>query len=257
VITDAKKSAFTGADVFTELGYSFSRALYGDVSFLPSAANIYSSSASHVPGTLVNKDGTIYLIGPIADSPALFGIPSMAIFNSWGYSMSNVLTANSYDRNLPTGPVISARTPGELSPFEVIQTPPTVQISSLIPSSGQLGTMVTITGSGFSATENYVDVIIKNSFYSTSARAQISSDNKTLSFTMPSSLTAPCIDQPPPGSGVTVTPQDPNLDIYWRGYCSSKNIRTGDTLSVVLSNSSGSSNSQIFTVTGTATPPVN
>ena len=96
LITSGKKAGFTSANVFTQLGYNFSYVMSGDVSFLPSTANIDTPTAPHNPGTLINKDGTVYLVA----NNGLLGLPNWDTLKSWGYSPTDIIPANSADRNL-------------------------------------------------------------------------------------------------------------------------------------------------------------
>lgn len=112
LITGGKKAAFTSASVFTGQGYSFSRAINGDSSFLEKTANIDNASAAHLPGTLVNNGGTVQMVV----SGGLWGIPSVDVFNTWGYSFADVVPANSADTAKSQVGVIPARMAGELVP---------------------------------------------------------------------------------------------------------------------------------------------
>ena len=125
VITGGQRAGFTSADVFQGLGYSFSNVLVGDTSFLPTMAPVSSTSIAHPVGALINMSGTVYLV----TATGRLGIPSLAVFNSWGYSFNNVVPANSYDSALPMSTaVMMALTPGQLSPTNPttgIVVPPT------------------------------------------------------------------------------------------------------------------------------------
>lgn len=112
LITGGKKAAFTSAAVFGAQGFSFANAYNGDSSFLTKTANIDNGSAAHSAGVLVNNGGTIQLVV----SGGLWGTPSMDVFNSWGWKMSDVVTANAADKALTQTGVIAARTAGQLSP---------------------------------------------------------------------------------------------------------------------------------------------
>jgi hypothetical protein len=114
LITDGQKAAFTSATVFTGLGFNFSDSLSGDVSFLASAPNISNTSQAHPAGTLVNKNGTVYLVG----DNGLLGVPDMNTLSSWGYSTSDIVSADRADSATEQSGVMSARTPGALSPLE-------------------------------------------------------------------------------------------------------------------------------------------
>jgi len=112
LITGGMKAAFTSAAVFAGQGHSFSRAQYGDSSFLSKTSNIDNAGAAHRQGVLVNFSGTVYLVG----SSTLLGIPSVDVFNSWGYSFADVVTANAADNSMTKSGVMCARTAGDLNP---------------------------------------------------------------------------------------------------------------------------------------------
>ena len=119
LITAGKKAAFTSSTVFTGQGYSFARAYYGDSSFLEKTSNIDNASAQHRPGTLINNNGTVQLVV----TGGLWGVPSMDVFNSWGWSFADVVPANSADLLLSQTGVIPARMAGQLVPTATV-TPP-------------------------------------------------------------------------------------------------------------------------------------
>lgn len=112
LITGMKKAAFTSSAVFSGQGYSFARAFYGDSSFLEKTSNIENASAQHRPGTLINNNGTVQLVV----SGGLWGVPSMDVFNSWGWSFADVVPANSADLLLSQTGTIPARMAGQLVP---------------------------------------------------------------------------------------------------------------------------------------------
>jgi hypothetical protein len=121
LVTGGMKAAFTSAAVFTGQGFSFSRAINGDSSFLSKTSNIDSSSAGHLPGVLVNNSGTVQMVV----SGGLWGVPSMDVFNSWGYSFSDVVPANTADKALAQVGVIPARQAGQLVPTGTTTPNPT------------------------------------------------------------------------------------------------------------------------------------
>lgn len=112
LITGGMKAPFTSASVFAGQGYSFANANYGDSSFLSKTSNIDNAGAAHRQGTLVNQNGTVYLVG----TSTLLGIPSVDVFNSWGYSFGHVVTANAADQAMTKSGVMCARVPGQLNP---------------------------------------------------------------------------------------------------------------------------------------------
>jgi hypothetical protein len=201
LITDGKKAAFTSSDVFTQLGFNFNHAVTGDVSFLPSASNINDATHAHLPGTLINDNGTIKLMG----TTGTIGVPSEAILKSWGYSLADVVPANNADKSMTQTYVLYLHTAGELAPTFTAPvpspsptppgsspspaptpTPPSqVNIIQLTPSSGPIGTVVTVTGSNFTSSGNYV------LFGSASVLASMVNAN-TLEFSVPSTQPKYC-----------------------------------------------------------------
>lgn len=111
LITNGQKAGFTSASVFKGLGYSFNYVMSGDVSFLQSTGNIDSSVILHQPGTLINKGGTVYVVG----NGGLLGVPDWATLKSWGYTAADIVTANSADWNLPNAGTLSYRQPQQLA----------------------------------------------------------------------------------------------------------------------------------------------
>lgn len=112
LITNGKRAAFTSQAVFNALGFKFSQATTGDVSFMPTDVNISSSKEAHRPGVLINNNGTIQLVGP----NSLMGIPSESVFASWGYSFADVVPANTADKAKTQSGVMQSRVVGQLSP---------------------------------------------------------------------------------------------------------------------------------------------
>ncbi len=111
LITDGKKAAFTSAAVFKALGFSFTTAKTGDVSFMASDSNIDSSTEAHRKGTLVLNGKTLQLMG----KDGLVGIPSMDVLASWGYDYTKAVKVNSSDTKLSQTKVLSTRPVGELN----------------------------------------------------------------------------------------------------------------------------------------------
>jgi hypothetical protein len=105
--------------VFLKQGYNFKYVMTGDVSFLPTAANIDEPTAPHQAGSLVNKDGTVYLVA----KNGLLGLPSWETLESWGYSPSDIITANSADRNLIVIGVVTPKAPEQISPPIAVLNP--------------------------------------------------------------------------------------------------------------------------------------
>ncbi len=183
-------------------------------------------------GSLINKSGTVYLVG----QKGLYGFPDLATFNSWGYTFSQVVTANSAESALSQIGVVPMRNPYCNNPLDQINGVCGGQnivpaISNLNPSSGPLGTQVIITGSGFTPTGNKVKFgnfgIEDNPSYRLN-----SSDGKTLVFTVPSNNYVACLSAMPP-CGVSLTLIPPGI------------------YQVSVINANGTSNSVSFTVTKT------
>ncbi len=67
-----------------------------------------SSSAPRVGQTIIiSSQATVFLVG----DRGLYGIPSLAVFNSWGWSFDKVLTANSAEEALPQVGLVPMRNP--------------------------------------------------------------------------------------------------------------------------------------------------
>lgn len=134
VITGGQKAGFTSAAVFTGLGYSFSNAKTGDLSWMAATTNIGDTTSQHRPGTLVqipiNGNPTVVLVG----NSGYLGVPDLTTFNSWGYSFKNVVVGNAADKALVQSGVMAARTPGQLSPTSLaggVVNPPSVVSGSV------------------------------------------------------------------------------------------------------------------------------
>lgn len=113
LMTNGQRAGFTSAANFLGLGYAWANVIPGDTSFLTSAPLINTTAMAHPAGTLVNDHGTVYLL----TTTGKMGIPSLSVFNSWGYSFSKVAPANSYDSALPmSAGVMNALVPGQLNP---------------------------------------------------------------------------------------------------------------------------------------------
>lgn len=119
LITENKRAGFTSAEIFNKLGFNFNTTLSGDVSFLNASTNIDSDLQAHRPGTLVNKDGTVYFVSPTG----LLGIPDWASLLSWGYSQQDIVPANTADRSAIVTGNLTARQPGQISPISSNTTP--------------------------------------------------------------------------------------------------------------------------------------
>ncbi len=122
LMVNGMPSGFTTEPNFLGLGYSYKNVLAGDVSFLAKGSNIGTTAMSHPVGTLVNDKGTVYLM----TASGKMGIPSLSVFNSWGYSFAKVVPANSYDSAIAmSSGVMNARVAGQLNPTgSTVNIPP-------------------------------------------------------------------------------------------------------------------------------------
>jgi hypothetical protein len=91
----------------------------GDVSWMTAGSMLLNSTtAPHLPGTLVNNNGTVQLMG----NSGLLGIPDVSTFNSWGYSFKKVAPANAADKAMSQNGVMATRVAGQLSPTALANT---------------------------------------------------------------------------------------------------------------------------------------
>ena len=132
LISNGMRAAFTSANIFTSLGFSFSKTLTGDVSFLAKDSDINNSSDQHRAGVLINKNGTIYLVS----SGGLLGIPSIDVLGTWGYSFGDAVTANSSDTLLSQTSVINNRQGAALSPSVASTAPSSTNSNSPVTQGG-------------------------------------------------------------------------------------------------------------------------
>ncbi len=79
-------------------------------------ANSNTVSVAARVGAIINLNGTIYLVG----KDGLYGFPDLATFNSWGYSFSQIVTANSTEVNLTMIGLVPIRSQGCSSPLDQI-----------------------------------------------------------------------------------------------------------------------------------------
>ncbi len=116
IMTAQGRAGFTSSKVFTDLGYSFDYVYPGDTSFLRTLDPISDANRFHPEGTLVNIDGTVYLIGSCYENTCQrLPFPSMEVFDSWGYWPEDIVKGNSFDRALSVGSPISKRPSDRLS----------------------------------------------------------------------------------------------------------------------------------------------
>ncbi len=169
LITGGQKAGFTSEAVFKGLGFSFSRATYGDVSWMSSTSNIDNTTSAHRPGVLVNNNGTVQLVG----SAGLLGIPDLSTFNSWGYSFSDVVAANDADKAMSQTGVMAARQPGQLSPTATTTTTPPPPVSGAVTASLASDTPATSVLAGGSSYNNVTKLSLTNGSSSAANLTQI------------------------------------------------------------------------------------
>lgn len=112
LITNGQKAGFTSATVFQGLGFNFGNTTAGDVSWMTSTSSISSATNAHLPGVLINNGGTYELV----TANGFIGIPNATTLQSWGYSFSDAVMANTADKQLSQTSVLTARQAGELAP---------------------------------------------------------------------------------------------------------------------------------------------
>src|ERR1039457_7097386 len=111
LISGGQRHGFTSASAFTSLGLKWSSVLVvtaPELDGLPLGNALSNGSAQHLPGSDIDKNGTIYWIGT---DNQLHGYPSLAVYNSWHIAndFSKVVAANAADMSLPIGSLVSAR----------------------------------------------------------------------------------------------------------------------------------------------------
>lgn len=121
ILSGGMKYGFPTEAVFKAQGYSYSTAMWADISWVSMGGTINAGDAAHLPGTLVNNGGTVQLVG----NTGLMGIPDLATFNSWGYSFAKVVPANANDKAKTQTGVMPTRVAGQLSPTGTTTTTPT------------------------------------------------------------------------------------------------------------------------------------
>ncbi len=96
-VSDGKKHGFVSASVFLGQGFTFDMARSGNLSSLSEGQAVRQASERHLPGTLVNAAGTIFL--QTATGGKAF--PSAAVFYSNGGKFSEIVPANGNDSTAP------------------------------------------------------------------------------------------------------------------------------------------------------------
>lgn len=157
IVSGGMKYGFPTEAIFKGQGYSYSTAMWADMSWMATGGVVNAADAAHLPGTLINNNGTVQLVG----NSGLLGVPDLATFNSWGYSFAKVVPANANDKAKAQTGVMAMRQPGQLSPTSMSTTPVTTgPISAMLaasnPASGVIVAgqatapllAVTLTGNG-------------------------------------------------------------------------------------------------------------
>lgn len=119
VVSGGMKYGFPTEAIFKGQGYSYSTAMWADMSWMATGGVVNAADAVHLPGTLINNNGTVQLVG----NSGLLGVPDLATFNSWGYSFAKVVPANANDKAKAQTGVMAMRQPGQLSPTSMATTP--------------------------------------------------------------------------------------------------------------------------------------
>ncbi len=106
-----QRTPFASAKTFTSAGYSFANVVDGNTSYMVTLVPYTSADQAHPEGTLVNENGVIYVM----KGGYKMGFPNMATFTSWGYSVNDIVPANSSDAKIQVSGVVSNRNPGQLN----------------------------------------------------------------------------------------------------------------------------------------------
>lgn len=111
LISNGQRHAFTAAEVFRSLGYSFASVLTvtdPELQTLPLSSQLLSDSqAAHLPGSQLLHQGTVYWAG----GQHLHPYPSLEVYNSWNRDndFSSVVPANAADLARGTGEPATVR----------------------------------------------------------------------------------------------------------------------------------------------------
>ena len=99
------KRGFVSAKVFAALGYKFSQAVKINLSGYQTGVVITSAGVAHPDGALVFDGKTVWWINYGKKQ----GFSTMAVFNSYGLSFTNMVKANKADLALPEGSITQSR----------------------------------------------------------------------------------------------------------------------------------------------------
>lgn len=103
--SNGTKRGFASSAVFTELGYNFANIPSINLSDYPAGDPVNSSMLAHPDGALVLSGGTVWWIR----GSQRLGFESEAVFNTYGFSWSKIVTANSADLALTEGSLVKFR----------------------------------------------------------------------------------------------------------------------------------------------------
>ncbi len=130
IITKGQRAGFSTEQAFTNLGYKFSNVIPGDTSFLSTLPVINNSNQAHPMDSLVLSGGTVY----VQTSLGMIAVPSVEVFNSWGYAWKNIVPANAYDQVPATTPlVLPSRPLGYVSGYAYVRNGSAVVITPTNP----------------------------------------------------------------------------------------------------------------------------
>jgi len=108
LVAAGQKRPFVSGAVFLGLGYSFANIQQAPVntfSDLPTGTNLDNATIAHPAGTLANVSGTVFQMTVTGK----MGIPSMDVFNSYGFNFKNVVAGNASDASAANAGTLSAR----------------------------------------------------------------------------------------------------------------------------------------------------
>lgn len=109
LVTNGQKRPFVSGEVFTGLGFKFSNiqsAPANTFADLPTGANLESATERHGAGVwVIDSTGTVWRMTATGRQ----GLPTMAVFNSYGKSFATVVSANAADLATSNEGVVAAK----------------------------------------------------------------------------------------------------------------------------------------------------
>ncbi len=105
-VSGGKKHGFVSAEVFLGQGFKFEMTKPGDLSKLSTGEPVRKTTERHLPGTLVNKNGTVLL----QTSTSGLAFPEAGVFHSHGGNFAEVVPANVNDKYSTSPDLASYRT---------------------------------------------------------------------------------------------------------------------------------------------------